>query len=164
MLMSDTTTETDPMEQALKREAQRQDARRAEWVQGLRDLADLLEGKPDLIMSYGVEVTVIAWTPEDLAAKLRVLGTAEKYSSDAYMGATRKVGPHTVKVLAMKQSTCEQVPTGEIEVKTIEVDDDTDAPEGARVVGTKTVTLYEVDEPVTTWKCPPSLLAGGGES
>ncbi len=164
MLMSDTTTDTtEPTWQ--EQEAERRDTQRAEWITGLRDLADYLEGRPDLILTYGLEVAHVTYNPEDLAAKIKLLGTSEKYATDNYLGATRQVGPHTVKVVAMKQSTCEQVPTGEVEVKTIVVDEDAEAPEGARQVATKTVTVWEVDEPITEWKCPDSLLAaGGGES
>lgn len=129
------------------------------WVNSARNLIDWLEANPTLIPEFShFRAVVYAKDPEDLAAKMRVLGPCEKHTTDWSIGAIRKFGEHAVDLFTERSNVCERIEVGEEEVEE-EVSDADPIPEGARVVGTvvrqvirRTVPKYEV-------KCPPSLLA-----
>ena len=135
-----------------------------DFLYNLASMESFLEAHPDLIPdSGGLNLTVTAWTAEELATRMRQLGTCEKIDSDWYSGGRVRFGDHNVAVQTYKENTCEKILTGEIKVKVIEATPTLPIPEGARNVRTVTKTVYDVDEPVTTWSCPDSLLNPSSE-
>jgi len=135
--------------------------RKLAWINGLRDLADWFESRIDLCPTYGEVFSRVFYTDTALADAIRTVGKSEKYATDYALGVEVKIEPHTVHVYSPRNVTCEQVPTGEVVEKTTVADVKTTPPPGARNVRTVTQLVYEVDEDVMEWKCPPSLLNPG---
>lgn len=133
----------------------------------LTRLAAFLLDRPGLLdaaeVEYGGARLYVVVEPDQLAGALRMLGTAEKYADDSFIGARRRFGPHVLDVCSYRDSTCAKVPTGETVTRTVVVNSEDDVPEGATVVRREAEKVeritYTVTEDVTRWECPPSLLA-----
>jgi hypothetical protein len=130
---------------------------RAEYIAGLRELADALEAHPELQLPYNgrpggsaINVIPVDHEREQLAAWARVLpGQKDKKPRGEYfdlVGAFR--GLH-IKVICTRDEVCERVVVGEREV-TEEVPD----PEALAAVPRITVTRTEEE---VEWVCGPLL-------
>jgi len=133
----------------------------AVFIQGLRDLADFLDGHPDAVPSIGgVTVERWAWSADELAERVRTLGAGEKFEEYGTIGLRLKFGPHKVQTRALQTDTCEKKPTGKITTITREVDPaKEELPTGARNLRSRTVITFDFEEPEYEWDCAP-LLAG----
>lgn len=128
--------------------AERQAARVAAYVEGLRALADLIEATPELAGNYPtITHLTIADGAEDLARLASLLGgDRHKRPSERYMGITRDIsGGVAIEVYAPREEVCER-----------------------RVVGFRTEMVPDPDAPlvertveVVEWECAPVL---GGAS
>jgi hypothetical protein len=121
---------------------------RAEWVDGLRQLATFIEEHPDFTLPTCASVVVLVteMPPEQARAEMarlaRQLGNAEKNTYGDWFEVARKFGPHSLDINAYRQQICERVVVG---TETVEVAD----PNAPKV----TITRDKVE-----WKCPPSIL------
>jgi hypothetical protein len=130
-----------------------------DYTDGLRALAAWLDEHPDGVPdNYGVTIVLYAWSAEELPEVIRRIGGGEKFADSTTIGVRRTFGPHVLKASAFRDNTCEAVPTGEVKTVTTKADPEAPLPEGARNIRTVTQVVYEVDEPVTEWVCPDSLL------
>lgn len=113
-------------------------------IAALRAYADWLEARPELANEIFLPLDGYLSCDDalDLAQKVRLVGSCEKYAASAYFGV-RKAFPSggTIQVYSPRSETCERVQVGEREVP---------------VMGQVGVTT----EPVYEWVCPPSILAG----
>ncbi|MEU8271589.1 hypothetical protein AB0B89_31065 [Sphaerisporangium sp. NPDC049002] len=130
---------------------------RAEYIKGLRALADILENHPDLPLPYdgrGGAIDFIELGEEDrrgAAVFARVMpGTVRKEPRDTYLDLVADVHGVKVKWIAMRSNVCERVVTGTREVEIEEPD-----PQALAAVPKvkRTVTVEDVE-----WQCG-SLLA-----
>lgn len=128
---------------------------RAEYIAGLRMLADLLEAHPE-VMTPHRQIQVIPLGAEvcreQLAAWARALpGKKDKEIGDRMVTLVGWLRGVKVQVLAYRDEVCERITTG-VETVTREVPD----PEALAKVPTVTIT-----EEVETyeWRCA-SILAG----
>lgn len=131
--------------------AQQEAAKRAEWLNGVRSLADFIEANPDFGVPYGGFTQYLYAGDSDetksaLAAMARMLGTAAKETSDFYFQLTRMFGPIPFTVAVDREMVCRKVVTG---VETVEVQV---PPEGVEMV-----TVTEQRE-TFEWICPESIL------
>jgi hypothetical protein len=160
----------DECEYALKawaeamRRIEEEAAVKAKWISDAREMLDWIEAR-DLVPPNYVPLSVSRWFgAENLPDAIRTLGTAENMANDYQIGARRKFGVHSYSVFSGRDSVCEKVKTGtKVVTKTAEA---TETPlKGARNVRAVTTTtlVYETDEDVSEWVCPPSLLAPSGE-
>lgn len=133
---------------------------RAEYVAGLRALADLLEQHPDLPLPYEDKFSWNVWPHEtaDVKAEIsrirRLLpGRFDKRAPDSeyaavYFTLTGHLRGLTLEIATYRDQVCERVVTGQREVTT-------EVP-----TATETVT---VTEDIVEWRCHP-LLAEDRES
>src|SRR5207249_1104216 len=113
---------------------------REKYIQGLRDIADFFESRPDLpIPDCGEDFHI--WEKSLTTARERGLQMSpceKKYIGDSYFELLRQFGPHTVRCVWDRDDVCERVQ-----------------------VGTKHVPEYVVkahDEPVYEWNCSKPIL------
>ncbi len=132
----------------------------AEWVESARALVDFLEQRPSLIPLSGIDAHPYINGKEELAAALRLLGPAEKYASELFIGARRSFGPHSVVVSDYRRNVCERVQVGTKRV-TVQATSAEELPEDALSPRAREVWEYETEQPVFETRCPPSLLALG---
>lgn len=139
------------------------DEQRAEYIKGLRALADALEQHPELILPYtgsgraGLNVIPLGADEqrEQLAAWAKVLpGQKEKSPRDEYFDLIGAFHGVHIKVICDRAEVCERVVTGTREI-TKEVPD----PEALAAVPTMTVTETVED---VEWVCHPILDQAGG--
>ena len=132
--MNDTTAQTD---------------KRADYIAGLRELADRLERHPDAPLPYegnlGVSL-VMPHSPEQMAAAARCYGGRKVEETDGFALVDGIPGLR-IKVLSALAQVCERVETGEVEEY-----EDVEVLIPAR---TRTVTRTR---PKSEWRCPESLL------
>lgn len=103
--------------------------KRAEFVAGLREMADFYETSGFPVPSWMFpSIRECAFTSEEAASGLRALGTFTKSKDDSGILCTRAFGPLTVSLRIMHDGICKKV---------------------------KREKLVTVEE----WECPPSLLA-----
>ncbi len=121
------------------------------FVAGLRQVADFLADKPELVRAVARSTTFYAWTFDKptFARLALMLGDAEKSSDTDYYNVERSFGPLTLQVTARHEHVCERVVVG---VETVEVT----APDPEAVAALPRVTRTETVEKVE-WVCPPSL-------
>lgn len=121
------------------------------WANGLRELADFAEQHPDLFEghTFGEQIDLFAYTPEEMAEKTAMLGTSTKAKKGDWYCMARGFGPHRLELNIASDKFCERVQIG---TKTVEKPD----PEALKQVPT-----VEVEEPVYEWICPESVLAHG---
>ena len=132
--------------------------RQSEAVEGLRELADFLEGKPEmldrLLRADARRLYVWASTAEDLGRLGLALGHAEKDADDLYYNVTRDFGPLIgLQVTARREKVCEKVVVGVEEVEVEERDPDLVAAALADIPVQRVTKMVEKTE----WACPPSL-------
>lgn len=124
----------------------------ADYVQGLRDVANFLESHPSLIPPYsGVDI-YLSVSSDELRPAMRNLGgqlTKKTYGEDLFEVA-RHFGPHKISLNVPREEVCERKVTVEVE-EVEEVD-----PEALAALPKVKVTR-EVEH--VEWICPPSLLA-----
>lgn len=121
------------------------------WAEGLRELADFAEQRPELFDGNGETFNLFAYTPEGMTEKARLLGTSEKHSLGSYYVMRRYFGPHKLELNIAHEQFCERVQTG---TKTVTKPD----PEALRQVPN-----VEIEEPVYEWICPKSVLKDDDE-
>lgn len=129
---------------------------RAEFVRGLRELADFLAAHPEIDFSPDYGTATVQWWcggPNDLAAAARTLGRVEKKSDDSFLSLVRHFGPHKIDAYALHSRVCERVV-----VRTETVATEVPDPEALKQVPTVTVTE---EREIVEWRCPESILAGG---
>ena len=129
-----------------------------EAVEGLRELADFLEGNLEIldrvVRSGGVKLYVWATTGEDLGRLGLALGHAEKDADDYYYNVTRDFGPLIgLQVTARRENVCEKVVVGVEEVEVEERDPELVAAALASIPVQRVTKTVEKTE----WLCPPSL-------
>ena len=127
-------------------------AKRA-WLDGLRQMVDFLEERPELIGRVGMSHLVFAPSPERFAELVRELGEGEKSASDGSYRVVRRFGRHEIDVYTT--SVCTRVQTGETE-ELVEV---VEAPADAEIVETVTRHVVRRTVPVYEWQCPESVLS-----
>jgi hypothetical protein len=113
--------------------------KQAEFVRGLRELADWLEASPEWIGGYwnALRVDDFVDTQDEFRAKARLLGgERRKDAVGNYLSVERFFGPHRVAVNVSREKVCERVVVGTREVPA----------EPARV------------EEIVEWRCEPSIL------
>lgn len=129
--------------------------KRADYIAGLRQLADALDADPDLPLPWdGTAVSrlsVFTATRAECAAWARVLGHAEKEISDDYYGfkLTGQVSGVQVLVYAPRAEVCTRRVVGTREV-TKEI------PDPDALAAVPTVTVTETVEDIA-WDCHPLL-------
>jgi hypothetical protein len=130
-------------------ETNAQTDKRADYIAGLRDLADRLERHPDAPLPYegrlGMSL-VMPHSPEEMAAAARCYGGRKVEETDGFALVDGIPGLR-IKVLSALAQVCERVETGEVE----EYEDVVVMTEAV----TRTVTRTR---PKTEWRCPESLL------
>ena len=142
-------------------DAPEMDERTREYVEGLRHMGEFLESEPLLVQQNcaGTGQNIFIYVSGDeLPEMIRRLHGAEKWARGPNIGAKKKFGPHSLIVFTTRSGVCKQVVTGYQEV-TRNADLGTELPKGARGVREVTTLIYEIDEPVTEWQCPDSLLS-----
>lgn len=89
-------------------------AERQDMIYGLRELADFLEGNPEVPVPYDVEVNVWLTTREEMAAVARVGGTWEKIFSFNYFMLKKAFGNGAVsfEVNTNREQVCRKIVTG----------------------------------------------------
>lgn len=128
---------------------------RAEYVAGLRTLADLLEQQPDLqLPATGRTTAVYVIADGDQKAQLAdwaraMTGRKTKDASDAYFSLEGKVGGLDVIVIANREDVCERVVVG-----TRDVVEEAPDPEAVAALPKTTVTRTEE---IVEWRCSPVL-------
>lgn len=137
---------------------------RAEFVQGLRDLADWLDAHPEIEFTNfrGSHILWYRDTREQLADAARALGRVEKTGTDSYFNLTRRFGPHEIEAYSPRATVCERVVVGKKAVPVREIPEDK-AEEAKRlreqIAALEVERVAEVDE--VEWRCEEPLLAGG---
>lgn len=129
---------------------------RAEFVAGLRGLADFLDAQPEVDFDPSYGAASVLWycgDAEGLAAAARTLGRVTKRTDDSFLNLDRRFGPHKIQAYASHDTVCERVVVG-TETVTREQPD----PEALKHVPTVTVTE---EKEIVEWRCPDSLLAEG---
>jgi hypothetical protein len=122
---------------------------RIEFIQGLRDMADFLEERPDLIERYDAFDLNSYFDEKQLnefKERAKLLGTAKKeagqYSS--YFKLYKEFGPHTISVNMNREAVCVKTVTG---TRMVEATED-------RIIPGKPAHM----EATYSWECPPSIL------
>ncbi|MEV0968475.1 hypothetical protein [Microtetraspora glauca] len=136
---------------------------RAEYIKGLRALADILEAHPELPLPYegdDASLNFIEGNAEEerrgAAVFARVMpGTVRKEPRGEYFDLFAEIHGVRVQWIARRENVCERVVTGTREVEIEEPDPDALA---AVPKVKRTVVVEDVE-----WQCHP-ILAGAGES
>lgn len=125
---------------------------RAEWIKGLRDMADWFESNPDFpVPKYtGIMVDLFDYNfvgetaVQRMANAARGLGRCEKcHVGDRYYVLRRHFGPHRIDVNTYSENVCSRIQVG---TKTV-----------TRPVKLKNPEMETVEEPVYEWHCDPLL-------
>jgi hypothetical protein len=124
---------------------QEKDIQRAEFVNGLRTLADFLVAHPGLPTPHAPTSFLIpsAGTPDAFEAQVRQLGTAKKVVTDNYVSMLRYFGPLALEVYTSRNTVCVR-----------------------KVVGKKTIPALNIAEhevDIVEWDCKPILTPGVSE-
>ena len=138
--MNETTAQTD---------------KRADYIAGLRELADRLERHPDAPPPFEGNLgmwLVMPHSPEEMAAAARCYGGRKIQQVDGF-GLIDGIPGLRIKVLSALAKVCELVETGEVEYY-----EDLEVLIPAR---TRTVTRTR---PKSEWRCPESLLQLGDDA
>jgi len=114
-----------------------------EMVQGLRDLADFLESRPDVGVPSFSDFNMFTHSQEDFARRMRLMGSGEKRQAYSYLMLEKKFGPLTLALNILQSDVCERVQVGERKV------------EARPAIEAHTVPVYE-------WDCPESFLGVPG--
>lgn len=135
---------------------------RAEYIAGLRALADALEAHPELELPYngrdagGSCINVIpefGRQREQLAAWARVLpGHKDKTPRDDYFDLTGAFHGLHIKVICKRDEVCERIVLGTREVTEKK-------PDPALLAEIPLVTVTHTEE-IVEWRCTSSILAG----
>jgi hypothetical protein len=123
-----------------------------EKIQGLRDLADLLERQPKLcekLSGPNMLYVFVHGDPAEFARLGLALGNAEKGVRDNYYNVEREFGPLTLQVTTRRENVCVKTVVGTEQVETLEPD-----PEAVAALP-KVRMVTEVEK--VEWVCPPSL-------
>lgn len=113
---------------------------RAQLIQGLRDLADFLEARPDLPAPAAPRFDIWAKSRAEFTAYVRQLGKSTKHATDPYMWFRREFGPVALDVVAHREKVCTK-----------------------RVVGVEEVperTIPAHTREIVEWDCGPILERG----
>lgn len=148
-----------------------------EYADGLVALGGFIKSHQELFLAKSawrpdatevpdaLTVNVMCLDAADLAAKVRAMGSGEKYSDAfesgiAFTGVRKEFGPHVVDVYVPSDRVCTPKRTEMREKSTVRLTDEARAQiEAIRAAHTVTETAPVVLE----WSCPPSLLAPGRE-
>lgn len=138
----------------------------AEFVAGLRELADFFEARPELAPPYGIDnLNYYGYVDEDCQHTVdsktgvaffvkTVGGKITKSADSSFFRMSRKVGPFSIVAISNRESICERVKVGErIEPERIipaQPEQHIPAKEEEFIPSSK-VDVYE-------WRCP-SILA-----
>lgn len=130
---------------------------RAEQIQSLRTLADLLDAEPDLPFPYLGTITWGVWGEDAKAEVARIARLipgrlSKSQSSDAYYRLTGQIGTLDVGIAAYRDAVCEAV----ISTETVTVvERDPQAVEAAIADIPEVEVTKEIS--VTEWVCSPLL-------
>lgn len=119
------------------------------FADGLRELADFVEPRPELFSVYvvaGVWLNLFADSREEFAEKARDFGDADKIERGDWYILRKRFGPHGVDLNIRREKVCTRVQVG---TRTVSAPD----PEAAAAL-----PLVETEEPVYEWQCPDSIL------
>jgi hypothetical protein len=136
-------------------ETSAQTDKRADYIAGLRELADRLERHPDAPPPFEGNLgmwLVMPHSPEEMAAAARCYGGRKIQQVDGF-GLIDGIPGLRIKVLSALAKVCELVETGELEEY-----EDVEVLIPAR---TRTVTRTR---PKSEWRCPESLLQLGDDA
>lgn len=134
------------------------------FVTGLFALARYVKRHAELLddstLRWGGVTIRVSVTADQLPDCLRRMGSFEKVATDYSIGGMVDFGPHAFQLTADRDEVCERVPTGETKHVSHSTTQGDEIPDGAFNVRTVTEVkvLYDTVEPVTEYKCPPSLL------
>lgn len=118
--------------------------RREETIDGLRALADYLEGRPDVPIPYFGTINAFA-EAEELPVVARAMGGFEKDHNGQFLALVKRFGSEVeLHVNFTSEDVCERVVVGTEEVP-------------KKVVPAHTKEIVE-------WQCPDSILALGEAS
>ena len=120
------------------------DIDRAEWVNGLRAMADWFEQHPERIPLWNhLQINLFPGDKAELAVLAREFGRAVKDGDDRWFHVKRPCGPHSISGTIEREQVCRKI-----------------------VTGTKIVPAQpEREVEVVEWVCDePVLAAIGGDS
>jgi hypothetical protein len=121
--------------------AKEQQVSRQETINGLRQLADYLQARPDVPMPYFGMVNAFGQASE-LSVVARAMGEFAKDHNGEFLALVKSFGPVSLHVNFSSSEVCERV-----------------------VVGTEEVPAKPAHtREIVEWKCPESLLALGAEA
>lgn len=150
-----------------------------EYAEGLVKLGEFILAHQDLFLAKSrwnperppetelpdpFSINVQALDAADLAEKIRVLGSGDKYNETSeYFSSTgvkKSFGPHTLDVYATSSTVCTPKRRETRSVPRVQLTDEARAKIDA--IRAECTTM-ETTEVVTEWECPPSLLNPGRE-
>lgn len=114
---------------------------RQKRIDGLRELVDYLEARPDIPLPYVGTMDAFG-DPAELPVIARAMGGFTKNHDGNYLTLVRSFGPVQLHVNFASEAVCERVVVGTEEVP-------------------EKVTPAHVEE-IVEWRCPESVLAFGG--
>lgn len=115
-------------------------SRREEAIEGLRQLADLLEAKPDLPAPHNLNLKVYV-SREDLPAIAKQMGGATKTVVKQDFILEKTLGAVRYQIKVPRTEVCTRTVIGSRKVKRLDPSH-----------------VIETEEEIVRWECPPSLL------
>jgi len=109
-------------------------------IEDLRDLADFLERRPDLVARIPGDVTfnICSSGIEDFRQTARSFGNANKFNWGSFVGLRKSFGLLSLDLFVSKSESCERIVLGRKQV-----------PE-------EVIPAHE--EEIVEWRCPQSFL------
>lgn len=121
--------------------------KRAEYIEGLRDVADFLAAHPTLPLPETPTLSIYHFNETEtisLARKIaRQLGSFEKEESSGYLVLRKSFGPVALRFVLARRDICERVVVGTRKVE--------------RKIIPPNLMTETVEEEIVEWRCP-SLL------
>ena len=126
---------------------------RADFIRGLRGLADFYAARPELKMPSAPGFSIVSVSGKgELVEMARLMSPCNKEFDDLFYRVIRMFGPIKLKALDYRANVCERVVTGTRVV-----------PERI-IAATEGEIIPEHEVEIVVWKCPDSLLTSvGGE-
>ena len=118
---------------------------REEFIQGLRDLADLYENQPGLQLPHEQTINVFCDSAEEFTEQARALGSVQKRDDGRYFTLRRTFGGViNFDLFTERDLVCERIVTGQRVIPATE----------AKLVPAEPERIEDIIE----WRCPDSVL------